>query len=127
MREIIDNLCDPLIGTPNSRNRFVPFPGPDRFCPRVECCKDIISGFPVQLAEEDGEFIINELSRPFCLRFPVAHGLLVNDTQVVYGKEPHTVNILCARLYIPGLGNVDQDERAGMPLNRPAPFLHGFF
>ena len=75
----------------------------------------VVGGLPVQLPDEEVQFLVDKRLGTLRLGPAGAHGLLVYFPQVIYRKEADAV--YCSRpfLDIPGLGNVDQDKRRGWP------------
>jgi hypothetical protein len=93
----------------------------------MERGKDIISGFTVQLTDENDKFFFNELPGPFSLCFPVAHRLFIDYAQVIDAIKLYAVNLFSPFFNIAGLGDIDEDEMAWVPFQRPAARLHRFY
>ena len=91
----------------------------------MERGKDIVSRFPVQVAKEEFELVPDKCPGVFRLDFARAHRLFVDGAQVVDGEEPDPVDRPGSFLYVPGLGDVDENKRTGVAFDRPAPVLHG--
>ena len=70
------------------------------------------------------KFLLNYLACPVGLVPPGGHGSLVDATEVIDGEEVDALDLAHALRDVARLGDIDQDQVAGLAVERPEAFFH---